>query len=330
MLQQASVKVVFISGTAEFDLDVEINTLENVIRSARQAKLTPFSSDMQSIDIIMSAPEATRFRNNLPPGVERCEKLSKTTYEINHDPCIIGARDMLAGLDAQLAPPRDESFADQGKRKLLRILASTAVAFLLTTQVVALEWGRPSGVSEHDMLIVAVVLATLVQGIAVPVFYIPAFTSLIYNKVVEMDMLVVISITAAYFYSIVAAGLFFAGMDLETKPLFETSTLLIILSLFGRLLATQACRRAVKAVSLRSLQASTAMIIAKSTDTVVEIDARLLEYGDKIAILLHSQVVTDATVLEGTSEVDESMLTGESLPVSKIVGDNLVSGTING
>jgi Cu2+-exporting ATPase len=328
-----NVRVIFISGTAEFDLDTDVNTLVNVIRRAQQAtryKLTPIASDTQSIDVFMSATEAIKFRDNLPRGVERCEKLSKTTYEIGYDPCIIGARDILAGIDAQLGPPRGDSLADKGRQSLIRVFAMTTAAFVLTTPVVVLEWGRPSGVSEHTTLIIAVILATMVQAIAVSEFYIPAISSLIYNKVVEMDMLVVISITAAYFYSIVATGFFFAGIELETRPFFETSTLLVTLILLGRLLAAWARKRAVKAVSLQSLQASTAMLIDHRTGEASEIDARLLQYGDSIVILPHSRIVTDAEVLEGTSEVDESMLTGESLPVFKAAGKSLVSGTVNG
>ncbi|KIW92746.1 copper-translocating P-type ATPase [Cladophialophora bantiana CBS 173.52] len=327
------VKVTFIGGVAEFRLDTEINTLDNVIRSAHKAtgyKLTPFSSDTQSIDVIMSAAEANKFRDNLPHGVECCEKLSKTTYEISYDPCVIGARDLLGGIDGQLAPARSDSYLDQGKRRLIRVFALTTAAFILTTPVVVLEWGRPSGVSEHTTLIVAVILATLVQAIAISEFYIPAISSLIYNRVVEMDMLVVISITAAYVYSIVATGLSFGGVDLETKPFFETSTMLITLILLGRLLAAWARKRAVKAVSLRSLQTSRATLIDQTTDQAIEIDARLLQYGDRIAILPHSRIVTDADVLGGASEVDESMLTGESMPVFKTAGNSVVSGTING
>lgn len=141
-----NVKVIFISGVAEFDLETEINTLDDVIRSAQRAtgyKLTPFSSDTQSIDVTMSAAEASRFRDNLPRGVERCEKLSKTTYEISYDPCITGARDMLAGIDAQLGPVRSDSYLDEGRRRLIRVFALTTAAFVLTTPVVVLEWGVP-------------------------------------------------------------------------------------------------------------------------------------------------------------------------------------------
>ena len=207
-----------------------------MIRSAQQTtgfKLIPFSSDAQSLDLIMAAEEAVRFRDNLPHGVERCENLSKTTYEISYDPYTIGARDLLRGVDAQLAPPCDDSYIDAGRRRLMRVLFLTTAAFVLTTPVVVLEWGRPSGVSERTSLIVAVVLGGLVQGIAVPEFYMPAMSSLIYNRIVEMDMLVVISVTAVYAYSLVATGLFFAGVELNTRPFFETSTLLITLILLG-------------------------------------------------------------------------------------------------
>ena len=328
-----NVKVVFVAGTAELDLNTGVSALEEVIRSAQRAtgyKLVPFSSDTQTLDVVMDASEARQFQDNLPPGVESCLKLSKTTYGINYDPCIIGARNMLARIDAQLAPPRGDSYLDEGKRRLIRVLTLTTLAFILTIPVVVLEWGRPSGVSEHKALIVAVVFGTLVQAIAIPEFYIPAISSLIYNRVLEMDMLVVISITAAYVYSIIAAGLVFSGIGLETEPFFETSTLLITLILLGRLLAAWARKRAVKAVSLRSLQSSTAMLIDQPTGHAVEIDARLLQYGDKIALLPHTQIVTDADVLEGTSEVDESMLTGEAVPVFKTAGNTVVSGTVNG
>ncbi|KEF55622.1 uncharacterized protein A1O9_08372 [Exophiala aquamarina CBS 119918] len=328
-----NVKVTFVTGTAEFDLDTNMNELNQVIRSAQRAtgyKLTHFSSDIQTIVVKMSATTASVLRDNLPRGVERCEQLSKTTYVISYDPCTIGAREILAGIDAQLAAPHGDTHLDEGKRRLIRVFTLTTAAFILTAPVVALEWGKPTSVSEHTSLVVAIVLATMVQAIAIPAFYIPAISSLIYNKVVEMDMLVVISITAAYVYSFVGAGLFFANIELETKPFFETSTLLISLVLFGRLLAAWARKRAVKAVSLRSLQTLTAMLINPRTGAIAEIDARLLQYGDTIAILPYSKIATDADVLDGTSEVDESMLTGESLPIFKTTGSPLVSGTLNG
>uniref|UniRef100_A0A8H7N2U0 P-type ATPase A domain-containing protein n=1 Tax=Bionectria ochroleuca TaxID=29856 RepID=A0A8H7N2U0_BIOOC len=136
-----------------------------------------------------------------------------------------------------------------------------------------------------------------------------------------MDMLVVISITAAYVYSVVAFGFKMSGKSLGSD-LFETSTLLITLILLGRLIATIARVRAISAVSVRSMQPNKAILVEKGRDS--EIDARLLQYGDQFRLLPHSRVPTDGTVLEGSTEVDESMLTGEPIPVLKQTGTLLL------
>lgn len=81
-------------------------------------------------------------------------------------------------------------------------------------------------------------------------------------------------------------------------------------------------------MSLRSLQASTAVLI--EAEGTREVDARLLQFGDRFIIMPHAQIPTDGQVTEGSSEVDESMLTGESLPVRKQPSAQIIAGTING
>jgi heavy metal translocating P-type ATPase len=183
--------------------------------------------------------------------------------------------------------------------------------------------------SRRTIDIVSLILATVVQGIAVPEFYINAVKSLIFSKVVEMDMLVVISITAAYGYSIVAMGLTEAGYSLEEDAFFETSSLLITLVLLGRLVAAIARTRALGAVSVRSLQVETALLLQPDGATA-EIDGRLLHLGDTIVVRPHSRIITDGTVISGISAVDESMLTGETVPVTKQKSAAVIAGTING
>lgn len=329
----ANVKVTFITNTAELDIDPGASELSAVIRLAERAtgyKLVAFDADNQILDIVMESSAAKAFQSNLPIGAESCTKVAGDVYEINYDPCVIRARDLLHQSSGKLAPPRTDQSIDAGRRRMVRIAWLTFVAFVLTMPVVVMEWGHFDSIPHTTVLITSVVLGTFVQCIAYPEFYKPAISSLIYNRVLEMDMLVVISITAAYGYSIVATGLIFDGRDLETKPLFETSTLLITLVLFGRLLAAWARKRAVSKVSLRSLQASTAVLVDPATGAADSIDARLLHFGDMIQVQPHSQIVTDANVVSGISEVDESMLTGESLPVTKTAGSSVISGTMNG
>ncbi|ETN43266.1 copper-translocating P-type ATPase [Cyphellophora europaea CBS 101466] len=328
-----NVKVTFITNTAELDLDSTITAIPTVVRLAERAtgyKLVTFDSDNQVLDLTMDSNSAKAFQSNLPAGAESCTRITGNVYEVNYDPCMIRARDVLEYSGGKLAPPRADKSIDAGHRRLLWVFYLTAAAFILTMPVVVMEWGDFDTIPHTTVLIISVVLGTLVQCIAYPEFYKPAISSLIYNRVLEMDMLVVISITAAYGYSIVASGLIFDGRQLETSPFFETSTLLITLVLMGRLLAAWARKRAVSKVSLRSLQASTAVLVDPATGSTTDIDARLLHFGDTIQVLPHSQVVTDADVVSGISEVDESMLTGESLPIHKAPGSSIISGTVNG
>lgn len=251
----------------------------------------------------------------------------RSTYQIAYNPYIVGARDLLPQ-DTSLAPPAPHPSVSEGQKRLNRMSWMTAVAAAFTIPVVVLNWS-PTSLSRRTIDIVSIILATVVQGIAVPEFYINAVRSLIFSKIVEMDMLVVISITAAYGYSIVALGLTEAGHSLEEGAFFETSSLLITLVLLGRLVAAIARTRAIGAVSLRSLQVETALLLQPDGATA-EIDGRLLHLGDTVVVRPHSRVITDGTVISGISAVDESMLTGETVPVTKQKGDPVIAGTING
>ncbi|KAK4071344.1 hypothetical protein Purlil1_13432 [Purpureocillium lilacinum] len=330
----SSVRVNFVMGSAEFSLDTSVTTPDEVIRGTERAtgfRCTKPSNDHQTVDFLASGGSAKVLADIAIPGVTQATILSKKVVRLTHDPAMIGARTLVervGDLSSGLAPPRDDPNVSSGRKRLYDQLVKTAVAACFTIPVVVMAWGDNLVQDKKTKASVSLALATVVQLIAVPDFYRPAISALIYSGSLEMDMLVVISITAAYLYSVVAFGFMMAGEPLDTDAFFETSTLLITLVLLGRLVAAFARIRAVVAVSLRSLQSVTAVISEDGNDR--EIDARLLQYGDRLKIGPHSAVPTDATVLSGTSEVDESMLTGESVPVFKKEGDSIIAGTING
>ncbi|KFY31879.1 hypothetical protein V493_00718 [Pseudogymnoascus sp. VKM F-4281 (FW-2241)] len=328
----SNVQVVFVTGMAEFDLDSEVVAVEDVILKAERAtglRCSRVITDNQTLDVVMDADAAKQYSSKMPLGVTAFETLDKKSYRITFDPTVIGARSLLSfGDGARLAGPGQDGAWTDGRARLFKMSITTICATILTLPVVVLAWAN-TPVPYDTRSIISIVLATLVQALAVPEFYSKAIKSLLYNRVIEMDMLVVISISAAYGYSVVAFGLAHAGYSLETEEFFETSTLLITLVLFGRLVAAIARMKAVAAVSLRSLQVEKALLVEPSGNTV-ELDARLLQFGDTISIPPHSQIVTDAEILHGSSAVDESMITGESVPVSRGVGENIIAGTING
>ncbi|KAG9517085.1 heavy metal translocatin, partial [Aureobasidium melanogenum] len=118
------------------------------------------------------------------------------------------------------------------------------------------------------------------------------------------------------------------GRPLSTGEFFETSTLLVTLIMVGRWLSALARQKAVESISIRSLRIATAQLL--SQDDEVGIDARLLQYGDSFKVFPDSRIPTDGIVASGSSEVDESMITGESEMIEKHKGSAVIAGSVNG
>ena len=331
-----SVQVDFVMGKAEFQINTQISSVEDAIRTAQ--RITGFrcvrqGGDDEFIDLLIPQSLKGGLENGNIPGLLDFTSLDKNTTRVSYDPLVIGARTLVDRIEqlsqgqVHLAPPKGDAALLHGRRHLYGHLVKTILAVVLTIPVVVLAWGSTT-VERKRKALIELVLATLVQLITISEFYLPAMTALIRNRVLEMDMLVVISITAAYVYSVVAFGFLWAGKPLEIPALFETSTLLITFVLLGRLIAAYARARAVQAVSLRSLQPTTAFLMEDGRDR--EIDSRLLEFGDHFKLYPHARIPTDGVVLEGQSEVDESIISGESLPVKKGPGLSVIAGTVNG
>ena len=145
-----------------------------------------------------------------------------------------------------------------------------------------------------------------------------------------MDLLVVLSTSTAYIFSIVAFAYQAIGSPVPIGEFFEISTLLVTLIMLGRLVSAFARQKAVESVSLRSLQDQTAVLCDSGSINSQEIDARLLQYGDLFKVAPDSRVTTDGVIVTGTTEIDESMVTGESQPVEKHLGFSVIAGSING
>jgi len=147
---------------------------------------------------------------------------------------------------------------------------------------------------------------------------------------IEMDLLIVFSTSAAYIFSVVSFGYLVSGHPLSTGEFFKTSTLLVTLIMVGRWVAALSRQKAVQSITIRSLQTSTAQLATIDGTGIDEIDTRLLQYGDLFTVLPEHRVPTDGIVISGSSEIDESMLTGESRPSEKQVGSKIIAGSVNG
>ena len=168
---------------------------------------------------------------------------------------------------------------------------------------------------------VQLALATPVQFIAGWPFYRGAWAAL-RNGSANMDVLVALGTSAAYFFSI--ANLLTGDPHLY----FETSAILITLIILGKMLEAIAKGRTSEAIkALMGLQPKTARVVRDGAETDIPIEA--VQVGDVIVVRPGEKVPVDGVIVEGDSTLDESMLTGESLPVDKKIGDSVAGATIN-
>ncbi|MBU1939485.1 HAD-IC family P-type ATPase, partial [Candidatus Micrarchaeota archaeon] len=162
-------------------------------------------------------------------------------------------------------------------------------------------------------------LATPVQFIAGLRFYRGAFAAL-RNRTASMDTLIALGTSAAYFYSVAAL------LGLVTEQYFETAAMLITLVLVGKYLEAVAKGRTSSAIrKLMDLSPKTAIVEREGKEVVIP--ASEIKEGDIIIVKPGAGIPTDGIVISGGSSVDESMLTGESIPVEKSKGSNVFAGT---
>jgi len=170
-------------------------------------------------------------------------------------------------------------------------------------------------------------VATPVQFVIGFRFYRNAFHAL-KAKSANMDVLISLGTSAAYFFSIYNAFFVPHGEGMMKELYFEAAAVIITLILLGKYLEAVAKGKTSEAIKkLMGLQAKTARVIRNGVEEDVSIEDVVV--GDIVVVRPGEKVPCDGKVLEGNSSVDESMLTGESLPVEKKVGDIVIGATIN-
>jgi len=228
-------------------------------------------------------------------------------------------------LDEAEAIARASEIADQ-QRKFLTGVAFAAPLFLLSM-------GRDFGLLgawAHAPWVnwFMLALATPVQFYVGWDYYVGSWKAL-RNGAANMDVLVALGSSVAYGYSIVIAALLTVGSTAAGEHVyFETAALIITLIKLGKLLEVRAKGETGTAIrELMDLQPATALRVRDGAEA--EIPLEEVRVDDVLVVRPGGRVPVDGVVIDGWSSVDESMLTGESLPVDKSEGDSVVGGTVN-
>ncbi|MBJ8079614.1 copper-translocating P-type ATPase [Bacillus cereus group sp. N14] len=215
------------------------------------------------------------------------------------------------------------------ERQKKKFIISFILSFPLLWAMVS-HFSFTSFIYLPDMLMnpwVQLALATPVQFIIGGQFYVGAYKAL-RNKSANMDVLVALGTSAAYFYSVYLSIRSIGSSEHMTDLYFETSAVLITLIILGKLFEAKAKGRSSEAIKkLMGLQAKTATVLRDGTEIKILIEEVVA--GDIVYVKPGEKIPVDGEIVEGKSAIDESMLTGESIPVDKTIGDVVIGSTIN-
>ncbi|MBO0958315.1 cadmium-translocating P-type ATPase [Neobacillus sp. MM2021_6] len=274
---------------------------------------------------------------NKMDGVEANVNLAMESATISYDHDLVSSRDVVArieklGYGAKEKVEREarqqlkeEEIKAKWRKFYLSVLLSLPLLYTMLTHL-PFDSGLPM---PHFFMNpwFQLLLATPVQFYIGGPFYIGAYKAL-KNKSANMDVLVALGTSAAYFYSL-AEGIKTIGNPYYMPHLyFETSAVLITLILLGKLFETMAKGRTTRAISeLLNLQVKEATVIHDGKERLIQIEDVVA--GDWLLVKPGEKIPVDGEILLGQSSVDESMITGESIPVEKSVGDRVIGSTMN-
>lgn len=226
-------------------------------------------------------------------------------------------------LGEEIERPEDVTTVARGEIKTVR--DRFIVAAVLAGIIMALMWVPAFNGKPYLLWI----LATPVQFWAGWRFYRGAWGALKHGTA-DMNTLVAVGTSAAYFYSVVAVlfpSIFTSG-GLEANIYFDTSAMIVALILLGRFLEASAKGRTSEAIKkLIGIQPKTALAVRDGKEILISVDE--IRTGDIILVRPGERVPVDGIVREGRTSIDESIITGESLPVEKTEGDEVIGATIN-
>ena len=246
------------------------------------------------------------------------------------------------GYSAEFIDEKDTQFETNKRKKEIHSLFQKFVAsFWLSLPMLYFmlfdffPWFPGAKLLLPSVGIVSFILSTPVQFIIGRGFY-KGMWSALQMKTFNMDSLIAIGTSVAYFYSVVNYVLYYLstksliGLGGEKIPelYFETAAFLITFVILGKWLEAQAKGRTSDAIKkLMGLQAKTARVLRNGQTHDIPIDQVL--HDDIILVRPGEKIPVDGIIVKGSSAVDESMITGESLPIEKQVNDTVVGGTMN-
>ncbi len=256
------------------------------------------------------------------PGVKRSNvNYSTSRASIEYDETKVGKDKFIEKIkELGYSVDKGDKLEETEKKEIKKLKTKLIISFIFAIPAFILAmFFMNNPVPYQDFILWA--LATPIQFYVGSQFYRGAFGAL-KNKSANMDSLVALGTSAAYFYSV------YVVLTGNGHQYFEASAVLITLVILGKYFEAMAKKRTSSAIKkLMHLTPKKAIVIRKGEEMIIPVSE--IELKDIILVRPGGKIPVDGVIVEGNSSIDESMVTGESIPVDKKVRDNIIGGTVN-
>jgi len=342
----ASVDVNYATDEGTVEYDPSETSLRDIVRAVSEAG---YGAATETVSIAITdmhcanCAETNEDRLRETPGVVDAEvNYATDEASVTYNPADAGLDDLYAAIeDAGYTPVREDAAEETDRerrdvareaeqRRQLRLTlfgAALSVPLLLFLVDKVFLGGTlvPESVFGLEVGWVEFLLATPVQAVLGWPFYRNSYNALVNNRRANMDVLIALGSSTAYGYSVAVL----LGLVASEGLYFDTAALILVFITLGNYLEARSKGRASEALRrLLEMEADTATLVDED-GTEREVPLEEVAVGDRMKVRPGEQVPTDGVVVDGQSAVDESMVTGESVPVEKREGDEVVGSTIN-
>jgi len=342
-VQSADANFATDEGTVEYDPDeVSLRELYAAIETAGYGAVSESVTIAISDMSCANCAESNETALEATPGVIEAEvNYATDEAQVSYNPADVSVEELYDAIEAAgYAPVREDADDDSGQdardaareaesRKQLRLTVFGAVLsaplLLFMIDELLLDGAVvPETVLGLEIGWVAFLFATPVQAILGWPFYRNSYKALVNNGRANMDVLIALGSSTAYLYSVAVLANLIAG-----DVYFDTAALILVFITLGNYLEARSKGQAGEALrKLLEMEAETATVVDED-GTEREVPLEDVAVGDRMKVRPGEKIPTDGVVVDGQSAVDESMVTGESVPVEKSAGDEVVGSTIN-
>jgi len=332
------------NATVEYDPSItEIEKIEKVVEATGYTVIRPkneagtLNLKVLGMDNAHCVGVVGGALDSLPGIISKDLRFNEKAV-IKYDPAKVTPKKIKEAIKASGYTPIEEGSIDverEARQKEIagirtRLVASAALSIPLLYYMLAMIFNAPMPrVLMDNAALIEFLLTTPIIFFG-SIFFIRGIFSLMRTKTANMDTLVSLGVGSAYLYSLYVSIAIWKGSGLfSMKDLYyEVAGFLLTFILLGKYLEAVAKGRTSEAIKkLIGLQAKTAAVLRGGVETEVGIED--VQVGDVIVVKPGGKIPADGVVVEGHSSVDESMVTGESIPVEKKIGDKVVGATIN-